>query len=179
VKFEIPEPVRHLFRDKSLKLYAIGLAFLVAVVVISQAGSKEKSGVVSTGKDAIDSPDTVIPKGFVLVPIELQNAESLAAMVDQYAIVDLYSVPRTNEEARAKTTQGPGHRVGYHLRLLRAPANPKTFAVLVPEAQAPGVVAMAGALFAVIQNPNQNGTGGLDKTQKISGRVNYYSGSKL
>lgn len=92
--------------------------------------------------------DTVIPAGFVLVPIELLNFEALSALVGSYAIVDLFA-PNTDPNQRPR-------KIGSDLRLLRAPLNPNQFAVLVPENESDLVVSQATPLIAVIQNRSKN-----------------------
>lgn len=92
--------------------------------------------------------DTVIPAGYVLVPIELLNFEALSSLVGSYAIVDLFA-PNSDPNQRAR-------KIGSDLRLLRAPLNPQQFAVLVPESESDLVVSQATPLIAVIQNRSKN-----------------------
>jgi hypothetical protein len=183
-KLKLLQPFVELCREKNFRIYVLGFLVIVLVCILGTSFT-QTSKPVHESADSFDSPDTVIPKGFVLVPVELQNAESLSAMVDQFAVVDLY-VPGADsqgfESAGRRSRSGgskTGRRIGYHLKLLRAPLNPKTFAVLVPEAQAPAVVSTSGALFAVIQNPKLAGQGQIDKpVLHAQSRVQYYRGSQ-
>jgi hypothetical protein len=117
-----------------------------------------------------DSVDTVIPAGFVLVPIDLQNAESMSSIIGDFAIVDLYTI------SQGKNNQG--QKVGQRLRLLRAPLNRNLFAVLVPENETGHILDHPGPFFAVIQNKDQKGMGTVNKTAKKENRIEYYKGRK-
>jgi hypothetical protein len=94
---------------------------------------------------------TFIPAGFVLVPIEVANYESLDSILGKFGVVDLY---RPNSDP-AKRPIKAAERV----KILRAPLNPSHFAVLVSEAESPLLVSFQGAFTVVVQNPQQNGTG--------------------
>ncbi|MEK2646710.1 hypothetical protein [Bdellovibrio sp. BCCA] len=97
------------------------------------------------------SVDTFIPRGFVLVPIEISNAESLASLVgDMGGVVDLYLA--SNEKQKG------GLKVGSKLKLLRAPLNPQQYAVLVKETESSRLLTYAGPFIAVVQNPDEKGT---------------------
>jgi hypothetical protein len=96
------------------------------------------------------SVDTFIPIGFVLVPIQLANAESLDSMIGSSGVVDLF-VPDMKKPGRSK-------KVAEHIKILRAPLNPNQFAVLVSEKNSGQLVHYEGAYFAVVQNPRTPGT---------------------
>ncbi|MNJ99852.1 hypothetical protein D3C87_176330 [compost metagenome] len=96
------------------------------------------------------SVDTFIPRGHVLVPIELSNAESLSSLVgDVGGVVDLYLA--TNEK------QKTGIKVGTKLKLLRAPLNPQQYAVLVRDHESSRILSFSGPFIAVVQNPQARG----------------------
>lgn len=104
----------------------------------------------SPGISESKSVDTFIPRGFVLVPLEIANAESLTSLVgDLGGVVDLYLA--TNG------TQKGGLKVGTKLKLLRAPLNPQQYAVLVRETESPRLLSYAGPFIAVVQNPEEKG----------------------
>jgi hypothetical protein len=96
----------------------------------------------------------------VLVPIELQNSESLASLIGSYAVVDLFRGPNSQ-------------RVGKRLKLLRAPMNPQQFAVLVPEGEVSTLLQTPGPFWAAIQNPQQNRTSEIASRRKKS-RIEYF-----
>lgn len=147
-------------------MFIIGLIAFVVFSIISN--HQHNTATPTPSSPSSESPDTLIPKGFVLVPVELRNADSLSALIDNFAIVDLY--------VASNSGQGHGQRVGHRLRLLRAPLNPNTFAVLVPDSEANSIVNGSGPLIAVIQNRNQIGNGDLEKSEKKKNHVQYYIG---
>lgn len=94
------------------------------------------------------SVDTYIPKGFVLIPLQLANAEALSSLVgDVGGVVDLYLASRT----------GRSQKVGSRLKLLRAPLNPDQYAVLVRESESSQILSLPGPFVAVVQNPKAQG----------------------
>ncbi len=96
------------------------------------------------------SVDTFIPRGFVLVPIEVANAESLASLVgDMGGVVDLYLASHDKQKG--------GLKVGSKLKLLRAPLNPQQYAVLVKDHESPRLLSYTGPFIAVVQNPEEKG----------------------
>ena len=110
--------------------------------------------------DSPASADTYIPHGFVLVPIEIQNAESLASLIGEFAVVDLFKGPHSQ-------------RVGRRLKLLRAPLNPQQFAVLVPEGEVSILLQSTGPFWAAIQNPNENHSAEIASHNRKS-RIEYF-----
>ncbi|MBO9667132.1 MAG: hypothetical protein J7501_10000 [Bdellovibrio sp.] len=98
------------------------------------------------------SVDTFIPRGTVLVPLELANAESLSSLVgDMGGVVDLYLA--------ANETRKGGLKVGSKLKLLRAPLNPQQYAVLVKDSESTRLLSYSGPFIAVVQNPDERSTG--------------------
>jgi hypothetical protein len=110
-----------------------------------------------------DSVDTLIPAGYILIPIEVQNYESLDSLLGQYGIVDLF-----------KGDGRDGKLVAKNIRILRAPLNPSHFAVLAPESEASAILAQAGNFYVAIKSPNQLGTQIVTKEKHIK-RV-YFDG---
>ncbi|MCB0393980.1 MAG: hypothetical protein KDD25_05445 [Bdellovibrionales bacterium] len=130
-------------------LFAI--SFGVLTIVIGFGGETKKNQ-----ESNSPSVDTFIPNGFVLVPIEIQNSDSLDSILGNFGVVDLYLAPLTPNEKPQK--------VASHLKLLRAPLNPKVFAVLAPEDQAPKLVQLDRPFVVMVQNPDKTGT----KFEKVS-----------
>ncbi len=131
--------------------------FFLGLALVAGFHSREKSDEKSekSQEPEIDSIDTIIPVGFVLVPVDLANQEALSSIVSDHAIIDLFST--------ASLSHKGGIRVGKKLRLIRAPLNPQKFAVLVPEDEANALMSLSGPLNAVIQNKNEKQMGGLEK----------------
>jgi hypothetical protein len=113
-------------------------------------------------KEAPASADTYIPAGFVLVPVEVANYESLDSILGQFGIVDLYLQPAS-----------PGRRsvkIAEKIKLLRAPLNPNHFAVLAREEDSARLVSYAGPFTVVVLNPSRDGTE-IEKSDEKSGRA--------
>ncbi len=95
-----------------------------------------------------ESVDTYIPKGFVLVPIEVANANSLGSLLNETGgVVDLY----------ANKDKNKSEKVASKLKILRAPYNPDLYAVLVRDEESSHLLSYPGPFVAVIQNPAQKG----------------------
>jgi hypothetical protein len=102
---------------------------------------------------------TLIPPGFVLVPIDVQNPEALDSILGQYGVVDLFSQSTDGRAAAIKVAE--------KIKILRAPLNPNHFAVLAPENEAPTLVRHPGPFYVVIQNPTMNGTSFVKGKKKL------------
>ena len=100
-----------------------------------------------TGEPAsAESVDTYIPKGYVLVPLDLSNLESLNSFIGNAGVVDLY---------KSKDGQ-KGTKIGSRVKIIRAPLNPQLFAALVPENKSSELLSYNEALFAVVQNKSES-----------------------
>lgn len=95
----------------------------------------EPSKKVSTIEEV--SVDTFIPKGFVLIPIEILNKDAVTGLLNGKGIVDLYA---PNKKKIAKS-----------VRLIQAPQNEKVFAVLVRDNEALPILQFTQGLYVVIQ----------------------------
>ncbi len=100
--------------------------------------------------ESIESAATYIPDGFVLVPIEVANFESLDSILGKFGVVDLFVA---SDDPKIKP-----RKLAERVKILRAPLNPNHFAVLVPDSESQKIVAYSGALTVVVQNPNKAGT---------------------
>lgn len=116
-------------------------------------------------QEEVQEIDTIIPKGFVLVPIEIQNREPLEALVQNFAVVDLHTLSNTAERV--------GEIVATRVRLLRAKQNPREFAVLIPEQSAKDVLRHQGKFWVVLKNRNEGETEVPIKQREVS-RLKYY-----
>lgn len=91
--------------------------------------------------------DTFIPKGKVLVPIDLTNASAISALINERTHVDLY--------ASSSRDTSKGARVATQIKLIRAPLNPNAFAVLVGESESQNLLSHGSYFYAVIKNPEE------------------------
>lgn len=122
--------------------------FLVAGFIAYYWDQKAPRG--ATSIDAQSRPEevsTLIPEGYVLVPIEVANYESLDSILGQFGVVDLY-IPNEN-------TRKPPIKIAERIKILRAPLNPSRFAVLAPESQSSKIVSIPGEIHVVVQNPSR------------------------
>lgn len=101
---------------------ASALTLIVIFTVISNSNAKEAASVVEIAPSFLEQ----LPEGFVVAPIEPVNAESLDSIFDDHGYADLY---------RSNSSGEKGQRLARGLALIRAPRNPRQFAVVVPEAQ--------------------------------------------
>lgn len=97
------------------------------------------------------SADTVIPPGYVLVPIDIQNEAALNGIIGGYGVVDLFASGPQNRNS----TSSP---VARRVKIMRAPLNPRQFAVLVSETQSSLIARYNSPFIVVIQNPKTQGT---------------------
>lgn len=112
--------------------------------------------------EPLESAATFIPAGFVLVPIEVANYESLDSILGKFGTVDLY-IPPEDPKKKAR-------KVAERIRILRAPLNPSQFAVLAREEDSPKLVSHDGPFLVVVQNPSQAGTGIVTSDRRESKR---------
>lgn len=109
--------------------------------------------------------DTHIPKGFVLIPIEVENYEALDSILGRYGIVDLF---RSREGRREKQA------AARNVRLLRAPRNPTHFAALVPESRSSEILSHSGSYVVVVKS--EGGGTEIVKPERQSKRTIIYGG---
>lgn len=118
-------------------------SFVALLVLWGVLSAKNKSAAEESAPEKIKTfyADTLIPKGFVLIPIELANVEAVAGLIDQFGVVDLYSGPENNSVL-----------VASRIKILRAPLNQNKYAVMVPESFSQELMKIKGPLLAVVQN---------------------------
>lgn len=148
--------------DPKNKIFTLCMIGLLAVIIMTNFLPQPST----TTTEANESADTYIPDGYVLVPIEIQNIDSLSSLIGSFAVVDLFSgIPGSSQQ-----------KVGQKLKLLRAPLNPQQFAVLVPENQVSQLLQQPGPYWAAIQNPNKNSKENIQQKKIKQTRVEYYVG---
>ncbi len=116
---------------QAFRIWAIAslIGFLaLSVAIMLRRGTTENSDAGNSTHIAGSTFDLTdkIPDDRVLVPIEPANLEALDSILDQFATVDLYS-PQFDGQRGSKIIAG--------VPLLRAPRNPRQFAVMVSEDQ--------------------------------------------
>ncbi len=137
-------------------LVIMGLSFLmtnekgrslISSNTTSLSQSEQKTG----------SIDTYVPSGYVLVTLQLINAEALDPLIGSYGMVDLYTVLKGKGSSSLTSDSLNGELtyqlIGSHLRLIRAPNNQKLFGALVPELNRALIQKLSQPAFAVIHHP--------------------------
>jgi hypothetical protein len=159
VKLKIPT-LNGKLKDKHLYIAFAALGALCLLVTLQSPKPIE-----IVEEKVPKSVDTFIPAGFILIPIDISNAESLDSLIgDIGGVVDLYL---------ASTEQRKGGlKVASKVKLTRAPLNPQQFAVLLREEEGQKLMAVTGPYFAVIQNPETKGSK-LSQSSKKAIRIEY------
>ncbi len=121
------------------KMLLLSFSFLIISYIVFAPSHKESE---ISKKDPIYA-DTLIPHGFVLIPIELANAESVASLMDQFGVVDLYS---------GSASSKGNIKVISRVKILRAPLNPNQYAILVPDQLSNKIMSAVGPFWAVVLN---------------------------
>ena len=99
----------------------------------------------------IETADTYIPAGHVLVPIEIENEESVSGIIGSFALVDLYTRPQ-------QTTTTEMLLIAQKIKLIRAPLNPNQYAVLVTEAESVELLKTNPRFWVTIHNQKVKNT---------------------
>lgn len=149
--------------DKKVLLYAAVLS-LVPVLGMLLSRAPEPLPMERIESRAVD---TMIPKGFVLVPIEVQNYEALDSILGQFGVVDLFQAGPA--EGTSQTL------VARNVRILRAPHNPTHFAILIVEDEVPRVLKHGGIFTVIVKRPEDVGTEFV-KSHKQKRRTIVYEG---
>lgn len=92
--------------------------------------------------------DTLIPNGYALVPIELENIAAIASLIEGYGVVDIY-IGKTNGFR-------PSKKIFQKVKILRAPNNPHAYSLLLPDHLSSVLMQYEGPFFAVIQNKSES-----------------------
>lgn len=128
--------VHHLKNNGHL---VFAFSILVGVMVLNSQTRSEPSKEAPTPVQI----DTIIPKGYVLVPIELENKDAISSVIQDYGLIDLYL---GNPQSRSSK------KIAQRIKLLRAPYNANLFAVLVKDQFASSIMKESGQFYAVVQN---------------------------
>lgn len=132
---------------KKNKNILIGFLTLAVIAGVMQLGQKTPTiSPVAPEPKPVDSLDTFIPKGFVLLPLEISNAAQLPSLIGDAGVIDLYY--RSEETKKSM-------RVAARIKVVQAPYNPEVYAALVKETESHKILAFKGPFFASVQNPHQ------------------------
>lgn len=134
--------------EMRMLMAAAALASIPAVFLSLSGSSQTPPPEAHIGAPA--GVDTFIPKGFVLVPIEVSNYEALDSILGKFGVVDLYQ-PGGEGKRKAEL-------VARNVRLLRAPQNPSLFAILIREPDTDRILRYGGTFQVILKRPEKVGT---------------------
>jgi hypothetical protein len=137
---------RSLGWDRKVLLSAALLAAIPALLSLIM----QKSETPQISPANAPAVDTMIPRGHVLVPIEVQNYEALDSILGRFGIVDLFQA--------ASEAAVSSNLVARNVRILRAPQNPTHFAILVREQEVNKILKYGSLFTVVVKRPEQGGT---------------------
>lgn len=131
--------------------FLIAFLFLGVISYFATSSSEENKKVPALLPE-VKSVDTFVPKGYVLTPLEIANAESLSSLIgDMGGVVDLYLA--------ATETQKGGIKVGSKIKLFRMPQDPMRYSALLKDPEGPStLLKYSGPFVAVVQNPDEKGS---------------------
>jgi hypothetical protein len=120
----------------------IAFTILISVAIVSAYTRDNKESPMERPVEV----DTIIPKGYVLVPLDLENRDAISSVIQNFGIIDLFS---GNPEG------GRARKIASRIKLIRAPYNPNLFAALVKEELSERIMKETGPFFAIIQNKTE------------------------
>ncbi len=133
------------FIEKNKWLLMAFFGFGILALVASSNNSAQNPSEVPQ----VDSVDTMIPKGYILVPLELENIEQIGSLIGNSGVVDLYTGGTETKKRRL---------VASRVKVIQAPFNPQVYAALIPESEGSVIQNYLGPFRAVVQNPKQSGS---------------------
>lgn len=108
----------------------------------------------------INSLDHLVPKGFVLVPIEINNGKDILNIIGEFGVVDLYTY--------SDQADFPGKQAASSMKILPPDHEEGRFLALVPEKEVTLLFEYSNPFYAVIQNPKQKNSKIYKKKEKKS-----------
>ena len=111
-------------------------------------------------KNQAPSLDALIPKGFVLLPIEIVNGEDIIQLIGSHGVVDLY--------AYSNQSHVPEKQAASAVKVLPPKREEGRWTALIPEKQASDLFEYPDPFYAVIQNPKKNNSKIYKKKEKKS-----------
>ena len=132
-----------LIQKYKTQLLLIGTVFVLAILSsLIQSFLNEKPQPFSL--------DKMIPEGFVLIPIEIENSEDIINLIGSYGVIDLYSY--------SSHLNLPQELAAQSLKVIPTKTEENRFAVIAPEKEVLQLLAYRGPFYAVVQNPKKTGS---------------------
>lgn len=152
---------KEIWQNEKLKFSIIFLLLGIASYLVSNSEKSERSQI----KEEPIQLDTMIPEGFVLLPLDLVNRDALSSIVGATAVIDLFTV---NSQ-----TLNPSKKIASRIKIIRTPRNPEQFALLIHESETNQILNFTGPYFAVIQNKSRKDSQLVKPTTKRDVQISY------
>ena len=150
--------VKGRFLEYLLKKYFWPFVILLLFLIISLASYVMPLFLKPTQAEQQLSLDQLVPKGFVLMPIEISNAEDIISLIGAYGVVDLY--------AYSKHTGLPDKKVADYIKVIPLNTESAGLTALIPEHSALDLFEYSESFYAVIQNPSHKNSKVYKKKRK-------------
>ena len=150
-------------QNKNVQLF-LSIIILVSVTAVLGAimntdSKNQRKANQSEKNEVTEGIDTYIPKGHILIPIEILNKEALKGILEGKGVVNLYSAKK--------------RKIAQNVKVIQAPLNREVFAVLVRENEAGPILENASGVFVTINSGKIDETGSVFTEKKSSTEVNF------
>jgi uncharacterized membrane protein len=164
MKLDIKTKIKSIKSFKDNKHFIIAFILLVGIsIYVSHVNNSEK---VSGGPI---QADTIIPKGFILFPIQLENIDAIKGVINQFGVIDIYA--RTKNGSASK-------KLLSKVKIIQAPYNPDEYALLLPEYLSQKMMSEMGPFLGVIQNKSMKADFVVPESKHPQRKINIeYQGS--
>lgn len=143
-----------------IKKYLTHVILIGLIVILSLGSYLFQSFQKKEEPVQIKSLDSLVPKGFVLMPIEIVNRQDIMNIITSFGVVDLYSY--------SKQTELPTVQVAKSVKVIAPKLEDSSFVILVPEQKVSLLFEHSPPFYAVIQNPEKKDTKIYKKYKKKS-----------
>lgn len=134
------------FSTNDKKYFSVILLLVVTLMIAENILKSEPVLSEQLSKDI----STIIPRGYVLIPIDVINSDKLDSVFGDFGVVNVYSTSLDFSK--------PNKLLAKKVKMIRAPKNPSHFAILCPEIKSHLLIQNTGPFFVAIQNPKELGT---------------------
>ncbi len=131
---------------KSIKQHKHFLAAFILLICISiYVSHANKPAIINLSSEPVQA-DTILPKGFILYPIVLENIVAIKGVIDQYGVIDVYLGSKNGAQSKKLLSK---------VKIMQAPFNPNEYALLLPEHLSQKMMSASGPFLGVIQNRSE------------------------
>ena len=141
-----------------LEKYFWHFCFLICFVLFSLILSS--SALIKPAETSLVSLDQMVPKGFVLVPLDISNGADLFSFIGSYGVVDLYL------DSQRKGL--PEKQVASQIKVFPPREEEGLWTALIPEKEVIYLFEYVSSFYAVIQNPKKQKSKIYKKPKKTS-----------